>query len=103
MGKMTASTPPPQVMFRFDYPTQQVQGIYVFQHCLGGGGRLGVGKGDLQTSRTHFLNPRRIASFSEFLRPLQLYYQPSICERLNRSDIKGNLHSWDKLTLHCLK
>ena len=31
-------------MLRFAYATQQVQGIYVFQHCLGGRGALGSGE-----------------------------------------------------------
>ena len=47
VGTTTASTPSPQAMLRSAYATQQVQGIYVIQHCLGEGGRLGVGNGGL--------------------------------------------------------
>ena len=44
VGTTTAGTPSPQAMLRFAYATQQVQGIYVFQHCLGEGGALGSGE-----------------------------------------------------------
>ena len=47
VGTTTASTPLPQAMLRFAFATEQVQGIYVFQHCLGEGGRLGVGNGGI--------------------------------------------------------
>ena len=54
VGTTTASTPLPQAMLRFTYATQQVQGIYVFQHCLGEGGAWEWGTGDLGAYRLFF-------------------------------------------------
>ena len=44
VGQSLLAPPSPQAMLRFAYATQQVQGIYVFQHLLGGRGALGSGE-----------------------------------------------------------
>ena len=73
--------PSPQAMLRFAYATQQVQGIYVFQHCLGeGGGAWEWGTGDLGAYRLFFKSSKDLLHYSMLFLEMSQVFLTSIVE-----------------------